>query len=336
MNMLILDSPSEDPRFNIAAEEYLLKETDHDYAFFYIDGPSIIIGKHQNAWAEINLPWTRRNNIPVIRRISGGGTVWHDRGNLNFSFILNGEKGKLVNFRQYATPILEFLKELGIPAAFGERNEILAGGMKISGNAEHVHRQRVLHHGTLLFSSDLEGLRQALDASPDLYQDKAVQSVRSRTANIRDFLDREMDISAFRRQLLGFIQRAFPGSERVEFRQAEIHWIETLAREKYSLWKWNIGYSPRYRLEREFILGQLKLRAELEVEKGRIKTISLSPAGQGSGDLDDILQTPAGSLENLAGLLAGKDHDPDSLRAIIAADNLVKPQWIDNFVEGLF
>ena len=172
--MLILDSPSTDPHFNLAAEEYLLKETDRDYAFFYINGPSIIIGKHQNAWAEINLPWTRKNNIPVVRRISGGGTVWHDEGNLNFSFVLTGEEGKLVNFREYAAPVLDFLVKLGIPAEFGKRNEIMVEGLKISGNAEHVFRKRVLHHGTLLFSSDLSQLKDALDTDPEEYQDKSI------------------------------------------------------------------------------------------------------------------------------------------------------------------
>ena len=155
--MLILDSPYTDPRYNIAAEEYLLKETGEDYAFFYINEPSIIIGKHQNAYAEVNLDYVRQNHIKVIRRISGGGTVWHDRGNLNFSFILKGEEGKQVNFRGYAQPVVDFLDELGVEASFGPRNEILVGDLKISGNAEHIHRKRVLHHGTLLFDSDLDG-----------------------------------------------------------------------------------------------------------------------------------------------------------------------------------
>ena len=123
MTMFILDSPSTDPYFNIAAEEYLLKATEGDFVFIYVNEPSIITGKHQNAYAEINLPYVLENNIPVVRRISGGGTVWHDPGNVNFSFILNGQEGKLVNFRQYATPVLTFLQSLRVPAEFGSRNE---------------------------------------------------------------------------------------------------------------------------------------------------------------------------------------------------------------------
>ena len=160
--MNILDSPYTDPRYNIAAEEYLLKETEDDYAFFYVNSPSLIIGKHQNSYSEINLEYIRSNRIPVIRRISGGGTVWHDMGNLNFSFILNGEEGKLVNFREYAQPVVDFLNTLGVKASFGSRNEILVEGLKISGNAEHIHRNRVLHHGTLLFNSDLDALKRSL------------------------------------------------------------------------------------------------------------------------------------------------------------------------------
>jgi hypothetical protein len=119
--MYILDSPSSDPHFNIATEEYLLKETTGDFTFIYVNDPSIIIGKHQNAYAEVNLPYILDNDIPLVRRISGGGTVWHDPGNVNFSFILNGKEGQLVNFREYTTPVLDYLRELKIPAEFGKR-----------------------------------------------------------------------------------------------------------------------------------------------------------------------------------------------------------------------
>jgi len=268
--MLILDSPSSDPRFNMAAEEYLLKETDREYAFFYINDPSVIIGKHQNAWAEVDLPWTRQHNIPVVRRMSGGGTVWHDHGNLNFSFIRDGEEGKLVNFREYAAPVMEFLKGIGIPAEFGGRNEMLAGGLKISGNAEHVHRKRVLHHGTLLFSSDLSMLQNALNTDPDMYEDKAVQSIRSKVGNIRDFLKKPMEIDDFRRQLIAHTMFFSPGSKILALTDDETQRIQELVRDKYGLWKWNIGYSPKYKLRREWMIGRIRLKAELLVEKGHI------------------------------------------------------------------
>ncbi len=320
--MLILDSPSTDPYFNIAAEEYLLKETDGDYAFFYINDPSIIIGKHQNAWAEINLQWTRKNNIPVVRRISGGGTVWHDQGNLNFSFILNGEEGKLVNFREYASPVLDYLRGMGLQAEFGERNEMLVEGLKVSGNAEHIFRKRVLHHGTLLYSAELSKLKEALDTNPDEYEDKAVQSVRSKTGNISDFIPEPQPISEFRHRLLDHILNHFKGSNYYELADVETGRIRELIKEKYSTWKWNIGYSPRYSLSREIDLYGKPITADLYIEKGQIKKCIIS------GDLP--------RLSELAIRLIGADHEPEALMKLIKAKNLVKREWIDKFVEGLF
>jgi lipoate-protein ligase A len=336
MIMLILDSPSDDPRFNIAAEEYLLKETEGEYAFFYINTPSIIIGKHQNAWAEINLQWTGKHKIPVIRRISGGGTVWHDTGNLNFSFILNGEEGKLVNFRKYALPVLEYLKGSGVPAEFGKRNEILVGGLKVSGNAECVHRRRVLHHGTLLFSSNLASLEQALQTDPDRYDDKAVQSVRSKTGNISDFLPGEMDMGKFRRGLAQYISTYFAGAENYLLDASAEDRIEELIRDKYSLWKWNIGYSPRYSLEREWEIEGVQIRAAVDVEKGQIRSCRFTTPVVGQFFPGNILGKDIRTPEELAMHLTGTRHDPEAMRELLLSRGLVKTEWIDIFVEALF
>ncbi len=331
--MLILDSFSNDPRFNIAAEEYLLKERDEDFAFFYINKPSIIVGKHQNAWSEINHGWAWRNNIPVIRRITGGGTVWHDHGNLNFSFILNGEEGKLVNFREYAGPVLDYLLQLGIPAEFGDRNEMIVEGLKVSGNAEHVHRKRVLHHGTLLFSSDMNMLRKALDTDPNLYTDKSVQSVRSKTANIREFLYNTIEISDFRRGLLEYISKFYKNSEEYFLTYSDTSRIEELINEKYGLWSWNIGYSPKYNLEREIDLGSSRIRAELNVVKGQIRECNIQTL---FGVPERITTIEIPNLEALAVQLTGIMHDPEAIRNLVETRELVQSEWIDTFVEGLF
>ncbi len=252
--MLILDSPYTDPRYNIAAEEYLLKDTGEDYAFFYINEPSIIIGKHQNAYAEVNLGYIRKNHIKVIRRISGGGTVWHDRGNLNFSFIFNGEEGKQVNFKGYAQPVVNFLNELGVKASFGPRNEILVGDLKISGNAEHIHRKRVLHHGTLLFDSDLDALMQSLRVDPEKYKDKAIKSAKSEVTNIRESLGKKTHMKGFRSSIVKYFLEHHAGSSLFTLGSDDENRITKLVEEKYSRWTWNFGYSPRYRLTREWML----------------------------------------------------------------------------------
>ena len=323
--MFILDSPSTDPYFNIAAEEYLLKETDNDFAFIYVNDPCIIIGKHQNAYAEMNLPYILEKDIPVVRRISGGGTVWHDPGNVNFSFILNGEEGQLVNFREYATPVLTYLQNLQVPAEFGSRNEILVEGKKISGNAEHIYRNRVLHHGTLLFSSDLEAVQSALRTEPGKYKDRAVQSVRSRVANVLDFLEPKASVSAFRNDLIVHLSRSFERSEGYELNETEMERIRELVSQKYSTWNWNIGYSPRYRMNRTIDWNGNPVIIHLKVDKGKIISIRIQ-----SDSPDREL------FDQVAGILSGVDHEPRKIREIISSKLLVKPWLIDYFVEAIF
>jgi len=323
--MLLLDSPTTDPYFNIAAEEYLLKETDGDLAFIYVNDLSVIIGKHQNAYAEINLPYILEKGIPVVRRISGGGTVWHDHGNVNFSFILNGKEGQLVNFSKYATPILTYLQNLGIPAGFGSRNEILVKGIKVSGNAEHVYRSRVLHHGTLLFSSDLNALRESLGAEPGKYRDRAVQSIRSQVVNIRDFLEPKVNVSAFRKGLITHLSEFFEGSERYTFSGTDMDRVRELIRQKYSTWQWNIGYSPRYHLSREIEWNGHPVLIHLEVEKGKILKMEIN-----SDDADRDL------FHRLSDILTGVDHEPGEIRERMSGSGFVNPRLIDYFVRAIF
>ncbi len=323
--MLILDSPSTDPYFNIAAEEYLLKETDGDFTFIYINDPSIIIGKHQNAYAEINLPYILEKEIPVVRRISGGGTVWHDPGNVNFSFILNGKEGQLVNFREYAGPVLSYLQNLNIPAEFGSRNEILIEGRKISGNAEHVYRNRVLHHGTLLFSSDLGALQAALGTEHGKYRDRAVQSVRSKVVNILEFMDPKTKVSTFRKNLVNHLTGFFKSSERYELSRNDMAGVKELVSKKYGTRQWNIGYSPRYQMSREIDWNGHPVFIHLEVEKGKIMRIDIK-----SGDADPAF------FDRLPGMLAGMDHDPDEIRERLSEFGLVNPLLIDYFVKAIF
>jgi lipoate-protein ligase A len=325
MTMFMLDSPSTDPYFNIAAEEYLLKERDGDYAFIYINDPSIIIGKHQNAYGEINLPWVTENRIPVVRRISGGGTVWHDHGNVNFSFVLSGEPGKLVNFRQYAGPVLDYLRSLNLPAEFGSRNEILIDGDKVSGNAEHVYRNRVLHHGTLLYSSDLTALGKALAVEEGKYLDHAVQSVRSEVVNIRDCLKQKRDIAVFCKGLVDHLSGSLDTPGKYVLDDKDIGKIEGLVNQKYRTWRWNIGYSPRYQMNRKIDWGGEPAMVRLEVEKGKITSIRFDPDENGKG-----------LFGQLARILVGMDHDPTQIRERISGAGFVNPVLIDKFIQAIF
>ena len=203
--MLCISSNHTDPYFNLASEEYLLKCFAEDIFLLYRNAPSIVVGKHQNTLAEINLSFVQEKEIIVARRISGGGTVFHDLGNLNFAFITGGKEGELVDYRKYTLPIIEAMGKMGLDVRLGEQNELLMGTLKISGTASHVFKHRVLHHGTLLFSSQMEDLSAALRVQSELFKDRAVKSIRSEVTNILDHLVDKMDITGFQNLIFDHI-----------------------------------------------------------------------------------------------------------------------------------
>ncbi len=199
--MLCIHLKNQDPYFCLAAEEYFLKNFREDIFMLWQSEDTIVVGKHQNALGEINYRFVREKGIQVARRISGGGTVFHDSGNVNFTFIKNVKGPSEISFKIFTTPVVEALAQLGVTATTSGRNDLLINGFKISGNAEHVFKNRVLHHGTLLFNSDLENLGQAIKVIPGKYESKAVQSNRSPVANISSFLKDQLKIEEFIRFL---------------------------------------------------------------------------------------------------------------------------------------
>jgi lipoate---protein ligase len=275
--MLCIPNQNTDPYFNLAAEEYILKNFKENCFVLWRNKPSIIIGKHQNALAEINLNFVQEQNIPVIRRLSGGGTVFHDLGNLNFSFFQNVEDNEnLVDFKRYTKPILEVLHDLGVDAKFEGRNDIMIDGKKISGNAEHVFKKRVLHHGTLLFSSEISELSQALKVNPLIYQDKGVKSVRSRVTNIIDHLNEKITVKDFYNKILSHIVLNDKDAVIYEFANNDIEHINRLVNEKYKTWEWNFGYSPKYNFEKSQTTSEGTIDVRLLVEKGYIKDVKIA------------------------------------------------------------
>jgi len=298
--MLIINRPDTNPYFNIATEEYLLKTLDEDCFMLWQNEPGVIVGKHQNTLAEINYQYVKQHNIPVIRRISGGGTVFHDLGNLNFSFIHKGEKEKLVDFHRFIDPIVDVLNQLGVPAKFEGKNDIRIDGLKISGNAEHVYKNRVLHHGTLLFSSELDFLNQVLKIKPDSFQSKAIQSIRSEVANISDFLA-NITIGDFKEKIIQHISGIYKNVEFYSLTENDNQSINQLVKEKYNTWKWNFGYSPKYSFEAE--LPSSKNLIKVNVEKGIIQSIEASQ--------DNKI---------IVSLLIGAEHDYNTIRKIVASN----------------
>ena len=271
MNIIYLNSIN--PYYNLATEEYLLRNKVSNYILLYTNQASIIIGKHQNSLAEINHQYTEKMQIPVARRISGGGTVYHDLKNLNFSFVLTAGKNP-VNFRKYSQPIVDFLNSIGVDAEFSERNDIFVHGKKVSGNAEHVFKNRVLHHGTLLFDSNLGNLNDALNVRLDRYNTKAVQSVRREVANISEFTNTNLNFQDFSQDLYQYLVSSLNAKE-IQLAKEDTIAIQELANTKYETREWNFGYSPKYIFSNSFIFEQENIKLNFTVEKGLISAIEL-------------------------------------------------------------
>ena len=225
--------------------------------------------------AEINHDFVAREKVKVVRRLSGGGTVYHDLGNLNYAFIANGSEGNLVDFRKFAQPMIDTLQSIGVNAFLGGKNDIRVGDKKISGNAEHVYKNRVLHHGTLLFSSNLDKLNESIKVDPQKYTDKAVKSIRSQVANISEITRTEIDISDFSALIFSQVKLKFQNCSEYTLLKKDIGSINDLLKTKYSTWDWNFGYSPVYTLEKKVLIGKTYLKIKLQVEKGIIINVDL-------------------------------------------------------------
>jgi lipoate-protein ligase A len=268
MTVICIQQKDTGPYFNLAAEEYLLKNFTEDVFMLWQSDRAIVVGKHQNALAEINHRYVAENGIKVARRLSGGGTVFHDQGNLNFTFIKHVGQMDQVNFKLFTQPIVEALQKLGLQAYSSGRNDLLLDGKKISGNAEHVYKKRVLHHGTLLFNSQLQSLKNALKVDQSRFEDKAVQSNRSEVANIAGFLGQPMAIQEFADFIFEAVKAGFTEAKVFQFSETDEKAIRQLRDEKYITWDWVYGYSPKYKYKNR--LGQLSF--SFEVAKGKIES----------------------------------------------------------------
>jgi len=263
---------STDPYFNIALEEYCLMHVDpgEDYFLLWQNEPSIIIGKNQNTLEEINTRFVEERGIKVVRRVSGGGAVYHDLGNLNFTFISKVNPERTTDFSVFADPVIKVLKELGVDAMLLGRNDIIANDRKISGNAQRLYRTKFLQHGTLLFDVNLEDLAEALNVSADKIQSKGIKSIRSRVANIRELLAEDMAVDEFREMLQRRLSDDYR-SEEIRLTEEDLKQIEENARNKFASWDWTYGQSPafNYRSEKRFPGG--KVGVLIQVKDGLVK-----------------------------------------------------------------
>ena len=272
--MRCLFSTSHNPYFNLSMEEFFLKNRTEEFFFLYINEPCIVVGKHQNLLSEINLQYTLENNIKLARRISGGGTVYQDFNNLNFSFIHNCVNLEQVNFTKFTYPILEILRKMGLDVVFSGRNDLLIDTKKISGNAMHIYKSRVLSHGTLLFNADLNNLSAALKNNPLKYIDKSIKSVRSKVTNISNYLDNPKTMEEFSQMVFENIVGKSADSIINPINDLERSSILQILKDKFETWEWIYGYSPKYQFHNNIQISTNKVEFEFQVEKGIIKHVT--------------------------------------------------------------
>lgn len=285
--MLLINNTNTNAYFNLAMEEYFLKNTNEDIFLLWQNENSIIVGKNQNTLSEINYDYVKENNIKVVRRLSGGGAVFHDLGNINFTFISCNDNS-FSDFKKFTMPIVEALKELNVHAEFSGRNDLLIDGQKFSGNAQYNYKNKVMHHGTLLFSSEINDLSNALKVKPSKFQGKSVKSVKSRVTNISSHLDKKMTVLEFKDYLMDFINKRDENSHFYELNDKDVESINKLVEEKYSTWEWNFGYSPKYSLYNELKYPGGNVEFSLDVHDGLIKDIKFFGDFFGKEDISFI------------------------------------------------
>ncbi len=317
--MRIVINPNKSASFNMAAEEYMLKSFEDDVFMLWQADRTVLIGKNQNTRKEIDMDYVEQNKIQVVRRLSGGGAVYNDLGNTNFAFISTDTDGDgFSNFRKFTAPILELLNLFGVPAEFSGRNDLLVDGKKFSGNAQYKYKNRLLHHGTLLFSSSMEELAKAL--SPDMlkFKSKGIDSVKSRVTNISEHLSQDMRVETFMQRTNEYILNTFSGSQFYTFSAKDIEEIRKLEALRFSNWTWNFGASPQYDFSNQDKFPGGLVEVSFQVKNGHIKNARIFGDFFSEKDIEELENT-----------LNGLQHETGAIRAALTPVN------INDFISGI-
>lgn len=272
--MKFIRNNSLDPYFNLAFEEYCFEHLCPEDDFFIIwrNSPSIIVGNHQNVFEEVDHHLVKKMNIPVVRRISGGGTVYHDIGNVNCSFIFNVDEHFNINYHRHNQLIVNALFNMGIDVEISERNDLTFNGKKISGNAQRIIKRRALHHGTILYDVRLDHLEELIQPSMTKIKSKAIQSIRSKVTNIKPFINlMDNTVETFSEALIKSLSNNYECEELV-LNSNDLNTIANLALTKYQSWQWNYGESPKFSFQNSLETDNGLLSIDLTIKKGQIET----------------------------------------------------------------
>ena len=304
-----IESRHIDPYHNLALEQFVFDRLDKNNNYFMLwqNDNSIIIGKHQNTHEEINAAFVKEMDITVARRLSGGGAVYHDLGNLNFTFIISEGKKDKIDFSAFCEPVQKALLSFGVPVEISGRNDMCVDGKKFSGNAQYIKDGRIMHHGTILYDSNLGMLSGALNPGDDKIESKGIKSVKSRVTNIRPYMKADMGINGFWEALKKYFSDAF-GMKEFILTPGQNAGIEELKEKRYSQWSWNYGQSPPHTLRKiRRIESCGKIEVFLDIEKeGKIRNIAFY--GDFFGNRD-----PAA----LADLLNGHNLEHGEINAVL-------------------
>lgn len=312
--MLLIINDSNDAYYNLAAEEYLIDHFDEDIVMLWRNDNTVVVGKNQNTIEEINRDYVEKNHISVVRRLTGGGAVFHDMGNVNYTIVQAYREGLFSNYEYFTESVRDFLQSLGVHASLSGRNDLLIDGKKFSGNAQCVRSGRMMHHGTLMFSSDVKDISGALTPNAKKFESKGVKSVQSRVTNIASHLPAEfagMDTAQFLQRLYEYYQKRFPDAVPYELTPADQAAIRRLTDEKYSTWEWNYGASPAFSVSasHKYDFGLVDVR--LNVARGHIKTIRIF------GDYFGIR-----NISEIETLLTGTEYRQEVIAAVLAGISL--------------
>ncbi|MBO7275648.1 MAG: lipoate--protein ligase [Clostridia bacterium] len=315
--MYLIKNNSIEPAFNIALEEYFLSSFEDEFFCFWRNRPSVIIGRNQDALAEINMAYIKSHNIDLVRRPSGGGAVFHDLGNVNFSYITPCEKSDCFDFERFASPVISALGSLGIEVKANGRKDLTLNGLKISGNAQRMHRGRLLQHGTLLFCSDFGYMQGALNADPRKLQGKGISSIKSRVTNICDHLPQAMSTEDFIAHLETHIMSYFDNIREYKLDKSDIDAINSIADSKYRTDEWTLSHMGKYTFQNSQVFPYGIVSLGLDVADGKIRDISITGDFFGTGDIADLCDI----FKNTA-------HTPDAINQIISHID------IDSYISG--